>query len=429
MKKPFVLFVLVFLFLIPPAVSQRNLREKKGYIVIKRDTVYGVFDLSNFAEINRSVRFSRNEGSQFNNLTPKDIEAFKIDDYGVFIAEDSLTVSEAGRTTTEVPVFLESMQSGAMELFTYRSKFKKDFFFVRQGGKFFQLIREQKVIKGDDGASYRKVDEKYKGVLNVFFGDCKSAADPFAVRFRKNDLNEFAISYNKCKDVNFRPRMNRNQRIYVGVMGGLSLYSIRFTDLNRLATVVNQGTQYSGYPILDNYTSKKDSYAAFAFGLSTDFSVGRSPNVAVGLDLIYSGRSGLSEMYSFSYRMIEIPFYGKLMFALSKPFRPYLGAGLNAGIVVDRELLTKPVSLRSDSFGPSPASFVPFNDGVGSSKGDHTTGAFRPFSLVGFDFFFKENQKIFVQARLESIDLSTSAYMDARMRLNSVFVGYSKRLE
>jgi len=101
--------------------------------------------------------------------SPADIKAYKIDNNKYYVSKN-IEIND-----TKKQVFLEFLVDGIVNLY-YLNGEEGDFYYIEKDGRLIKLSNDKELIK-NDGSTYVKYSQQYKGVLRYLFQDSPEIQD------------------------------------------------------------------------------------------------------------------------------------------------------------------------------------------------------------------------------------------------------------
>jgi len=255
----FALVVLVTaLFVTNPVVSQVNFQ--KGFIVdTSMDTIKGFIDYRKWDVTPTAIQFKVQPESTIINYTPNDIHSFgvagEIYTSGIVTIEESLYDEKKVenfekylyRTDT---VYLQVLISGEKSLYYTKDKDMKTYFYIGQEGNYQWLIFRKYTDK-IYGNIFEKMDEKYKGQLNLYFIDCPTLKNMISsTSYNRTALLSLFNEYYTCKKskIDYQFKVEKFKPEF-GLIGGMSFTQIKFAGDPQFNFLI-----LADYPVSKNIT-------------------------------------------------------------------------------------------------------------------------------------------------------------------------------
>lgn len=233
---------------------------QSGYIVDNNlDTIKGFIDFRNWDVNPRSIKFKPNQASKTESYSSKDIKGFgvegKIYNRSILALEESLYDEKEVKTFEKFKyradtVFLQVLVKGEKNLYILKNKDSKVYFFIGQEDAYQWLIYRSYFEK-QYGNVFEKMDEKYKGQLNLYFQDCPKIQDKIArVAYNSSALISLFNAYYKSKqgEILYQYEVPKFRPEY-GFLGGLSLANLKFQGSDNFSSITR-----SIYPTSRNIT-------------------------------------------------------------------------------------------------------------------------------------------------------------------------------
>lgn len=233
---------------------------QSGFIIDNNhDTIKGFIDYQNWDINPNTIKFKPDEGSIAKNYATGDIKGFGVD--GKIYNSSILPLEECLYDEKEVKtfekykyrtdtVFLQVLIKGEKNLYIFKNKDSKVYFFIGQEGNYQWLIYRSYFEKQYDNV-FEKMDEKYKGQLNLYFQDCPRLQERIArVEYNSRALISLFNEYYKCdqREITYQYKVSKFRPEY-GFIGGLSLAELKFQGADNFSSITR-----SIYPTSRNIT-------------------------------------------------------------------------------------------------------------------------------------------------------------------------------
>jgi hypothetical protein len=252
--------------------AQNNSGALQGYVVLKGDTVKGLFRVNKPSDLYFACEFEARGSSEFVSYTPERLESFFIKEYGRFASKKMRDQPGQGAPSDHFFIILEE---GKAILYLHIDKNEKYRLFVEKGKDFYELENSPKSYQGPDGAEYIKMDYRYRGILKVIFQDCNQNVD--LVQFNPSDIAKAVYKYNRCIDPSHEKKSS-------------SGISTQFKFRNRIGLQVNSystrmNLNQSPYALAQNGVINTQSFGA---GLYYQLEMSKIFRFQTGLDFFHS---------------------------------------------------------------------------------------------------------------------------------------------
>lgn len=219
------------------AFSQNNYLP--AYIINnKGDSISGFIDYREWNTNPNKISFKTNKQEKALVYKPMDIQKFAVaDDH--YVSATVLTEVSSVSTNTlkedpklklvEKTVFLQILIDGQKNLYFYKDQIGHDNFYFKEGSKF-ELLIYKKYIKTRDNKNVIAENNKFRGQLSVYLGDC----DKISTYVGKTKYNEFSLKelynhYFTCmnSDINFKKEED-NDWMSFGIIAAVSQTTVDF---------------------------------------------------------------------------------------------------------------------------------------------------------------------------------------------------------
>lgn len=340
------LFVLSLLLIaaVPAAQAQKNLQP--GYIVrLDGDTLRGEVDVRGAKRMERICLFRPNSKAAIGEYAPADLKA-----YGLTVGAryESLPVpmvvvqntGPAGTASASVksvlpPVlFLRVLAQGkAMLYFATDEDDRTHYLFRKNGGELAELVQTKRTVYGAGGP----VEEQtfpFRQVLSQAFADCP-AVQPMLVKAELGDTRLAAIfnRYNTCATpwITTDKSLTRITKLHLGFLAGVQSGSTKMNDDGEI-DVSSSLRPVFGVGLLINPGSFNEK-----LGLRVELLY-----QSQRYETSYQRSSSVSTFYASSrtatiaLNTIRVPVLLRYTLPAGR-VRPYLQAGAEVGVLLDRE--------------------------------------------------------------------------------------------
>lgn len=249
----------------------------------------------------------------------------KIDQSSVDINQLSVERSPDFKKKT---LFLEVLVEGEATLYGYADGTVKRFFYQTGDQKPKQLIYKEYMV----ARNKVKKNNRYKQqVWNKLRCSCLSMQEIEALRYKKNNLAEIFISYNKCINAEFKEYSSGKTQIYVNLTlrPSLNVSSLQLMPSRQLKML-------PGIYVLEPKTIEFGYEYGFKIGLESEFILPFNKNkwsllIEPAYQYYKSSKKTETDYITVDYKSIEVPLGLRHYFFLNNQLKFFL----NAAYVID----------------------------------------------------------------------------------------------
>ncbi len=181
--------------------------------------------------------------------------------------------------------FLLTLEEGAATLYFYQDESDKYRLFIEKANSFTELEKIRKEFQGPDGVIQTRFANKFRGILNLTFSDCRQNVDQ--LEFLPGEIQKAVFSYNLCKDPGHKKLMSGVSTVFktkhrIGIRFSSSMTSFtmnqnQFGDKN-LGSLFNSQS-FGGGAFYQLQLSK-----AFRFQTGFDFFRTQGTSIPIKID-------------------------------------------------------------------------------------------------------------------------------------------------
>jgi hypothetical protein len=374
---------LLFLLALSTAFGQKDFRE--GYLIQNGDTVRGLLDYRGDIRNAQIASFKPSPSGQIVTYTSEEISGYGFDKEAKVFESRRIPLTDSANASTQATqsVFLNVLVKGQASLYYYRDAGKGNRYFLEKDTLFAELA-ERPVKKTDPqtGKTYTGTNKTYLGLLQVAFADCPALtqATYTYLTLSHNPLINIFTRYNQCLGASSASYRHQKEKTKITI-GPMLLYS--------RAELV-----FHGEPILDHADFEQE--LGLGGGVSFNLVVPEwSEKLSLQASLLYvpykfrgtytsEGEFGYLYEVDFDLAYIKLPLQLRYTYPKGK-VRPFVNAGLMAGIALRDDNQFKATSLRNShyTYTGKPVHYKKLQHGLTAGAGLTTALGNHTLSLEG----------------------------------------------
>lgn len=262
MKRTIVrLSLVIFTFCIVSLhIFAQKSRVPGSVVTLANETIKGFITQQNDFNYMRECIFFR-EG-KMERYAPGEIHSYTIDGERIYESK-FITMG----TDTDFPIFAQCLVKGEVSMYLFIDKDRKKHYYLQKGEEFREINLN---FSGTESAT---AQNRYKGQLKIFFGDCEELSEAIeSAKARNSDILDLAIRYNECNG----QKSNFIQTITQNFRKGL-IFQYKFT--NDFPVEIQEEIFKLGIDNI-NYTSVNPALE-FEIGWFFEFYLGPKRNLSV----------------------------------------------------------------------------------------------------------------------------------------------------
>ncbi len=235
-------FILIFFFNVFTAVSQENF--EKGFIIdLQGDTIYGFIDNPDRLQNPEKVIFKSADDSTTVIYLPENIGKYMVgrDLYKsahIYLPKESDIKASEVNENKLVWVYLLTVAEGTRSLYYYTDNSLLGYYYIEQDHEYTLLNYRDYVTTDENGVKTAKKDQRYKGQLILYLGDCSKLKDEIsAMTYNEKAMNKLFTKYYSCQSETAYLRKMKKSRFEFGALGGISFPNVIFKTVDEWAYI------------------------------------------------------------------------------------------------------------------------------------------------------------------------------------------------
>ncbi|PKP31199.1 MAG: hypothetical protein CVT99_09860 [Bacteroidetes bacterium HGW-Bacteroidetes-16] len=214
-----------------------------GYILPQTgDTLHGYIDYRNWDRNPDKISFRNKLSGEKHIYSPMDIEGFSVLDerYESAIVQSESSPMSTGALEHDADLeftidttFLQTMITGKKSLYFYMNNFGKEQFYIKQDSSY-ELLVYKRYLREVDGVDGIGENKRFIGQLTIYLADCPKIQSKLNnTEYRKKSMENLFLYFYNCtnSEVNFQKKTEKIS-VEIGVLGGLTLTSLKFKGTN-----------------------------------------------------------------------------------------------------------------------------------------------------------------------------------------------------